>query len=57
MWKNVFNEHFMGNNAMNNEKMELFQTEIKCLQIATMQDFALNTPELLGALSDPGSPP
>ena len=38
---------------MSNEKMELFQTEIRCLQIARMQDFAPNTPELLGALSGP----
>ena len=37
--------------------MELFQTEIRCLQIARMQDFAPNTPELLGALSGPQTPP
>ena len=43
----------MGNNEIGNEKMELFQTEIRCLQIARMQDFAPNTPELLGALSGP----
>ena len=41
---------------MSNEKMELFQTEIMCLQIARMQDFAPNTPELLGALSGPQTP-
>ena len=36
--------------------MELFQTEIRCLQIARVQDFAPNTPELLGALSGPQTP-
>ena len=56
MWKNVFNEHFMWNNEMSNEEMELFQTEIRCLQIARMQDFAPNTPGLLGALSGPRPP-
>ena len=46
----------MGNNEISNAKMELFQTEIRCLQIAKMQDFAPNTPELLGALSGPQTP-
>ena len=41
---------------MKNGKMELFQTEIMCLHIARMQDFAPNTPELLGALSGPKTP-
>ena len=41
---------------MSNEKMELFQTEIMCLQNARMHDFAPNTPELLGALSGPQTP-
>ena len=54
--KDVFHEHFMGNNEISNAKMELFQTEIRCLQIARMQDFAPNTPELLGALSGPQTP-
>ena len=54
--KDVFNEHFMGNNNKSNAKMELFQTEIRCLQISRMQDFAPNTPELLGALSGPRPP-
>ena len=48
MKKDVVNENFMGNNEISNEKMKLFQTEIRCLQIARMQDFAPNTPELLG---------
>ena len=46
----------MGNNEIRNEKIELFQTEIRCLQIARVQDFAPNTPELLGALSGPRPP-
>ena len=46
----------MGNNEISNEKNQIFQTEISCLQIARMQDFAPNTPELLGALSGPQTP-
>ena len=46
----------MGNNEISNEKMELFKTEIMCLQNARMRDFAPNTPELLGALSGPQTP-
>ena len=36
--------------------MELFQTEIRRLKIARVQDFAPNTPELLGVLSGPQTP-
>ena len=50
------NRHFMGNNEIGNEKMELFQSEIRCLQIARMQDFAPITPELVGVLSGPQTP-
>ena len=39
MKKDVFNEHFMGNNEISNDKIKLFQTEIMCLQNARMQDF------------------
>ena len=56
---NVFiHEHFMGNNEMSKEKWICFKTEIRCLQIRRMQDFAPNTKnqELLGNLNGPRSP-
>ena len=46
----------MENNKISVEKHDFPKVWMKCLEIARFQDFAPNTPELLGALSGPQTP-